>query len=183
MGYFSVTCYLTLPEHLLFVLLLDLDQPSAVSEDAAPTTEPTDSPLWLGQCRGDEENLPLAETPLLPTQPLSLNPEELLPTLTSPLHFVNTHFNGKGQAAGLEIEIQARSQESTLQSPVAPHARPVLSRPQSQESEGDGEDFELLEQGELDLLQEEVAEAEKHLAGINSPPSASSHLQPDDTAS
>ncbi|XP_018410413.1 PREDICTED: protein FAM134A [Nanorana parkeri] len=162
----------------------DLDQPSAVPEEAVPATDPTDSPLWQGPHTEDGKNLPVAETPLLQTQALSLNPEELLPTLTSPLHFVNTHFNGKGQAAGLQIEIQARSQETTLQSPVAPHGRPGLSRPASQESGGDDvEDFELLEQGELDLLQEEVEEAEKRLAGVSSTLSASSDLQPDDTAS
>lgn len=161
----------------------DLDQPSAVPEDTVPATDATDSPLWLGHHTGDGKHLPAAETSLLPTQTLSLSLEELLPKLTSPLHFVNTHFNGKGQATGLEIEIQARSQEDTLQSPVAPHGRPGLSRPESQESGGDGEDFELLEQGELDLLQEEVEEAEKHLAAISSSSPASSHLKPEDTAS
>ncbi|XP_072274126.1 reticulophagy regulator 2 [Pyxicephalus adspersus] len=154
----------------------DLDQPSAVPEDAVPEKDHTDSPLWLGHHTVDGKHLPAAETPLLPTEPLSLNPEELVPTLTSPLHFVNTHFNGKGQTAGLEIQIQARSQEDSLQSPVAPHSHPELMRPESQESSGDGEDFEL-------LLQEEVEEAEQHLAAISSPSSASSHLQPEDKAS
>lgn len=160
----------------------DLDQPSSAPEDTAPATGATDSPLWLGHHTGDGKRLPTAETSLLPTQTLSLSLEELLPTLTSPLHFVNTHFNGRGQPVGLEVEIQARSQGDTLQSPVAPHGRPGLSRPESQESE-DGEDFELLEQGELDLLQEEAEEAEKHLAAISSSSPASSHLQPEDTAS
>ncbi|KAM5124841.1 reticulophagy regulator 2 [Mantella aurantiaca] len=157
----------------------DLDQPSSAPEDAVPAADP---PLWLAH-RTEDDGKAAAEVPLLPTQPLSLNPEELLPTLTSPLHFVNTHFNGKGQAAGLEMEIQAQSQSGSLQSPVSSPGRPELSRPGSQESAGDGEDFELLEQGELDLLQEEVQEADKQLTSMSSPPPASSDLQPGDPAS
>lgn len=156
----------------------DLDQPSSAPEDVVPAAGPTDSPLWLGHHTGEGKPLAAAETPLLPTQPLSLNPEELLPTLTSPLHFVNTHFNGKGQVAGLESEI--RSQESTLQSPIAPPSRPRLSRPESQESGGDGEDFELLEQRELDMLKDMMEADETFQSSL---PSAASSLQPDDKAS
>ncbi|XP_068102110.1 reticulophagy regulator 2 [Hyperolius riggenbachi] len=149
----------------------DLDQPSSVPEDSLAATDPSDSPLWLGRRSGDGKHLPASETSLLPTQPLTLNREELLPALTCPLHFVNTHFNGKGQMSGPESEIQARSQEATLQSPVTAPSRPGLSRPESQDSGGDGEDFELLEQGELDLMEEELEQAEKQLA---------SHLKPED---
>lgn len=161
---------------LSFLFLLDLDHPSAAPEDAVPAAGPTDSPLWLGHHTRSGKALPA--TPLLQTQALSLNPEELLPALTSPLHFVNTHFNGKGQVVGLESEI--RSQESTLQSPIAPPTRPTLSRPESQESAGDGEDFVLLEQRELDMLKDMMESDETYQS---SAPSASSHLQPKDEAS
>ncbi|KAM9305829.1 reticulophagy regulator 2 [Gastrophryne carolinensis] len=159
----------------------DLDQPSSLPEDPSPATDPNDSPLWLGRRAAEGRRLAAAEAPLLPTQPLALSPEELLPALTSPLHFVNTHFNGKGLPAGLESEIQGRSQEASLQSPVAPPGRLRLSRPGSLESGGDGEDFEVLEQGELDLMQREMEEAEMHRSSPSPP--ASSHLAPEDATS
>ncbi|XP_063789938.1 reticulophagy regulator 2 [Pseudophryne corroboree] len=167
----------------------DLDQPSAVSEDPLPATDPTDAPLLLGQHAGGGTHLPAAEMPHLPTQPLNLNPEELLPTLTSPLHFVNTHFNGKGQFTGQESGIHALSERmvnraitTALQSPVVPNVS-LGDSSETQEPGGDGEDFELLEQGELDLMQEELEEAEKHLASSTSSLPASPQLESGNTDS
>ncbi|KAM4626825.1 reticulophagy regulator 2 [Discoglossus pictus] len=143
----------------------DLDQQSTVTEERRA---PSKSPPLLGGQAEDDKPLPAAVTTRPPPQPLSLNPEELLPTLTSPLHFVNTHFNGKGQAIGLDSEIHPLSPEvvssviaSTLQSPIVPTATLGHSLPETLEQGGDVEDFELLEQGELDLMQEELAEAER----------------------
>ncbi|MEE6488921.1 hypothetical protein FKM82_015438 [Ascaphus truei] len=158
----------------------ELDQPSAVTEEASPPKEPTASPPRLGHRTGDGKSLAAAETPHPPAQHLSLDPEELFPTLASPLHFVNTHFNGKGQLAGLQSEIYALSEgmvssalSAALQSPTLPTATlgPMLL--ETQESGGDGEDFELLEQGELEMMQEELEQAERHLttSGSHAPAS------------
>ncbi|XP_075685243.1 reticulophagy regulator 2 [Rhinoderma darwinii] len=165
----------------------DLEQPAAVSEEPPPI-DPTESPLWLRHRDGDEKRLPPSEMPLLPAEQLTLNPEELLPTLTSPLHFVNTHFNGKGQPHQQEGEIQNREepasrvitttaiQSSTaLQSPAAPLAALELLHPETVEPGGDGEDFELLEPGELDLMRKELEEAERPLS------SSQSHQQEPDS--
>ncbi|XP_053327729.1 reticulophagy regulator 2 [Spea bombifrons] len=142
----------------------DLDQPSTATE------EPANSPPWV-----HEKSLQKEEARSLPSQPLALNQEELVPSLTSPLHFVNTHFNGKGQPPGLESELHPLSEEmanrtisTTLQSPITPLPALGLTAPETQEPGGDGEDFELLEQGELDLMREEFKEAERFLSTTSS---------------
>ncbi|XP_056392766.1 reticulophagy regulator 2 [Hyla sarda] len=149
----------------------DLDQPVAVSEDPPPADPRDQSPLWLRHRDEEEKPSPPSEMPLLPAEQLALNPEELLPTLTSPLHFVNTHFNGKGQPPNQEGESRTLSQEAggsssaitaAVQSPSAPLSNLDLSPPETVEPPGaDGEDFELVEQGELDLMRKELEEAEK----------------------
>ncbi|XP_040295176.1 reticulophagy regulator 2 [Bufo bufo] len=139
----------------------DLDQPGAVSEDP-PLADAAESPLWLK--RRDEKRLPPSEMPLFPAEQLTLSPEELLPTLTSPLHFVNTHFNGKGQPPQHEGEIHTLSEQAASGAIAAePTASLELSLAETVEPGGDGEDFELLEQGELDLMQKELEEAEQLL--------------------
>ncbi|XP_069838639.1 reticulophagy regulator 2 [Dendropsophus ebraccatus] len=145
----------------------DLDQPGAASEDP-PSADPPESPLWLRHGEGDEKPSPPSEMPLLPAEGLTLNPEKLLPTLTSPLHFVNTHFNGKGQPPHQEGILHPLSQEAAgsaittaVDSPDASLSNRDLSPPGTVVPGGDGEDFELLEQGELDLMQKELEEAEK----------------------
>lgn len=145
----------------------DPDQPVAVSEDPPPA-DPIESPLWLRPGDDDDgKHLPPAETPLLPAERLTLNPEELVPTLTSPLHFVNTHFNGKGQPPQQEGETNPPSEEPSSSAiptaAAAPLASLELSPPDTVEPGGDGEDFELLEPGELDLMRKELEEAEKQL--------------------
>lgn len=147
----------------------DLDQAGAAPEDPPPA-DPIESPLWLRHRNDvdDGKHLPPGEMPLLPAEQLTLNPEELLPTLTSPLHFVNTHFNGKGQPPQAEGAIDPPSEEPSGSSAIptaaaAPLAALDRSPPDVVEPGGDGEDFELLEPGELDLMRKELEEAEKRL--------------------
>ncbi|KAG9468795.1 reticulophagy regulator 2 [Eleutherodactylus coqui] len=146
----------------------DLDQPGATSEEPPPADSP-ESPLWLRHRGEDEKPSPPSKMPLLPAEPLTLSPEELLPTLTSPLHFVNTHFNGKGQPPQQEGEIHPLREE-TADSAVttAPLANLELPPPETVEPAGDVEDFELLEQGELDLMRKELEEVEKELSSSKS---------------
>ncbi|KAM4697556.1 reticulophagy regulator 2 [Rhinophrynus dorsalis] len=152
----------------------DLEQPSAVTEAALPTKEATATPS--GHHTGDGQPLPATDIPHAPPQPLTLDPEELLPTLASPLHFVNSHFNGKGQPTSLESGIHALSESmvnraisTALQSPVLPTGIPGHAVPENQEPGGDGEDFELLEEGELDWMQEELEEAARRVDTSGSP--------------
>ncbi|XP_077129267.1 reticulophagy regulator 2 isoform X2 [Ranitomeya variabilis] len=145
----------------------DLDQQGAVSEDSPPV-DPIESPLWLRPGDNEEKRLPPSEMPpLLPVEQLTLHPEELLPSLTSPLHFVNTHFNGKGQPPQQEGEIHPPIEDvggGAIATPSLANVDP--SAPV--EPGGDGEDFELLEQGELDLMRKELEEAEKQLTSSKS---------------
>ncbi|KAG8432249.1 hypothetical protein GDO86_016767 [Hymenochirus boettgeri] len=149
----------------------DLDQPNTVTEEGPDTKKSTASPQRLGHHMSDEKPLFEPDMPHSSAQSLNLNPEELLPTLTSPLHFVNTHFNGKGQVVAMEGDIQTLTEESVsdhlspaLQSPVMAAASLAHVLPESQESGGDGEDFELLEQEELDHMEQELEEEERQRA-------------------
>ncbi|XP_071978452.1 reticulophagy regulator 2 [Engystomops pustulosus] len=147
----------------------DLDQPAAISEDPPPVEASSESPLWLRHRGDDAKPLPPSEMPLLPSEPLTLSAEELLPALTSPLHFVNTHFNGKGQPPDQEGEVPPQSTGAASSAPtVAPLASLELAPAETVEPGGDGEDFELLEQGELDLMEKELEEAEKQLTSSKS---------------
>ncbi|KAM4026252.1 reticulophagy regulator 2 [Anomaloglossus baeobatrachus] len=141
----------------------DVDQPGAVCE-VPLAADPPESPLWLRPGDAEEKPLPPSEMPsLLPAEQLALSPEELLPSLTSPLHFVNTHFNGKGQPPHPEGEVHPPSEDVASGAVGTPLLASVeLSAPV--EPGGDGEDFELLEQGELDLMRKELEEAEKQLS-------------------
>ncbi|KAM3915836.1 reticulophagy regulator 2-like [Leptodactylus fuscus] len=146
----------------------DLDQPGPVSEDPAPA-DPTESPLLRRHRADDEKHLPPCEMPLFPAEQLTLNPEALLPTLTSPLHFVNTHFNGKGQPPQQEGEMHPMGEKAASSpSTTAPLANlehsPSETVEPGGEGDGDGEDFELLEQVELDLMRKELEEAENQLS-------------------
>ncbi|XP_053554137.1 reticulophagy regulator 2 [Bombina bombina] len=168
----------------------DFDSPNTVTEGVVPPTEPTNlhSPPLLGHKEGDCKPLPEAETQPLLSPPLTLDPKELLPTLASPLHFVNTHFNGKGQAIGHDSEIHALSAgmvssviANALQSPLVSDVTLEHALPEAQE-QGEAEDFELLEPGELDLMQKELEEAERQKTG-GSLTSASSQIGEDETSS
>ncbi|NP_001121425.1 protein FAM134A [Xenopus tropicalis] len=148
----------------------DLDQQSTVTEEGSAPKESSDLSQWLGQRPTDEK--PLFETHSVAhsqAQSLNLDTEELLPSLTSPLHFVNTHFNGKGQAVGMAVEVQSLREGGTvipsdLQSPIMPVATLGHLLSEMQEPGDDGEDFELLEQEEADQMEQELEEDERHRA-------------------
>uniref|UniRef100_A0A8C5WEI9 RETREG1-3/ARL6IP-like N-terminal reticulon-homology domain-containing protein n=1 Tax=Leptobrachium leishanense TaxID=445787 RepID=A0A8C5WEI9_9ANUR len=155
----------------------DLDQPNLITEDVPPAKEPAGPPEWLGHPSSEAKESPVEELHSPQHDSLTLTPEELLPTLASPLHFVNTHFNGKILLPGLESEMHplsaemvSRAASSSEQRPPSPGAATGLALPETPDPEGDGEDFELLDQGELDLMQEEFEEAEKRLAANSSSP-------------
>ncbi|OCT63395.1 reticulophagy regulator 2 [Xenopus laevis] len=166
----------------------DLDQQSTVTEEGSAPKESSDLSQWLEQ-RPTEEK-PLFETDMAhsPVHTLNLETEELLPSLTSPLHFVNTHFNGKGQAVGLAGEVQSLREgsgaiPSGLQSPIMPVA--ILGPPLSevQEPGDDGEDFELLEQEEVDQMEKELEEAERYRAASTSKTPVCSQMEEEKPAS
>ncbi|XP_063285372.1 reticulophagy regulator 2 [Pelobates fuscus] len=169
----------------------DLDQPCTVTEDMPPSKEHTVALPWLGPYDSDGRETSVDEPHSLQPESLTLNPEELLPTLASPLHFVNTHFNGRGLPLGLESDIHPLSAEmlagtnsATVQEQGSPTATQGLTPSESQEPEGDGEDFELLEQVELDLMREAFKEAEKQTGTSSSSDSpASTHPDQEKPAS
>uniref|UniRef100_UPI00398E8744 reticulophagy regulator 2 n=1 Tax=Pristiophorus japonicus TaxID=55135 RepID=UPI00398E8744 len=131
----------------------------------------------------------------------ALDSQFFIQTLTSPLHFVNTHFNGSeaamnrpktGQAPALSLTLEAFSEEivtSAISTVVhntlsALLANPLTaSQPESSESqqnlpfqpgsmesapkeaearEEEVDDFELLDQGELDQMDTELGLTEQH---------------------
>uniref|UniRef100_A0A493THZ4 RETREG1-3/ARL6IP-like N-terminal reticulon-homology domain-containing protein n=1 Tax=Anas platyrhynchos platyrhynchos TaxID=8840 RepID=A0A493THZ4_ANAPP len=74
--------------------------------------------------------------------------------LASPLHFVNTHFNGSGQAAGGDGEPE--TVPNTLSA--------LLQTTASPEEEEEAEDFELLDQRELEQMDVELGLGEEQEA-------------------
>nr|KAF6353896.1 reticulophagy regulator family member 2 [Pipistrellus kuhlii] len=78
--------------------------------------------------------------------------KETLLRLSSPLHFVNTHFNGAGSPS-VEVKLSPGGPVETL-SPEADSAQP-LPAPEEEEALA-SEDFELLDQGELEQLNAEL---------------------------
>ncbi|XP_045710914.1 reticulophagy regulator 2 isoform X2 [Phyllostomus hastatus] len=133
----------------------DLDQQSLPSEpEEAGSRE-------LGE--GEETELAPPEDLLGPPQALSrqdldleeeeeMAAKETLLRLSSPLHFVNTHFNGAGSPTE-EVKLSPGGPVETL-SPEADSPQPP---PVPEEEEAlTTEDFELLDQGELEQLNAEL---------------------------
>uniref|UniRef100_A0A8C3L5U9 RETREG1-3/ARL6IP-like N-terminal reticulon-homology domain-containing protein n=1 Tax=Chrysolophus pictus TaxID=9089 RepID=A0A8C3L5U9_CHRPC len=72
--------------------------------------------------------------------------------LASPLHFVNTHFNGSGQVAGEKLSFQAQ-----LSGTEVVEAEAAVSP----EDEEEADDFELLDQRELEQMDVELGLGEE----------------------
>ncbi|XP_074169731.1 reticulophagy regulator 2 isoform X4 [Rhinolophus sinicus] len=135
-----------------------------VSEDLDQQSLPSEPEEALSRELGEGEETELAppEDLLGPPQALSrqdLDSEEeeeaakeTLLRLSSPLHFVNTHFNGATSPTD-EVKLSPGGPVETL-SPEADSPQP-LPTPKEEEALNT-EDFELLDQGELEQLKAEL---------------------------
>ncbi|XP_054556075.1 reticulophagy regulator 2 isoform X2 [Talpa occidentalis] len=137
-----------------------------VSEDLDQQSLPSEPEEALSRELGEGEETELAppEDLLAPPQTLSrqdldleeeednVADKETLLRLSSPLHFVNTHFNGAGSPTdGVKLSsggpVEILSPEADLPQPLpAPEEEEALTT----------EDFELLDQGELEQLDAEL---------------------------
>uniref|UniRef100_A0A8C2VLS7 Reticulophagy regulator family member 2 n=1 Tax=Chinchilla lanigera TaxID=34839 RepID=A0A8C2VLS7_CHILA len=137
-----------------------------VSEDLDQQSLPSEPEEALGRELGEGEEAELAppEDLLGPPQVLSRQAldsveeeedvavKETLLRLSSPLHFVNTHFNGAGTPQD-GVQCSPGGPVETL-SPEADSPHP-LPAPEEEEALAT-EDFELLDQGELEQLNAEL---------------------------
>nr|KAF6451001.1 reticulophagy regulator family member 2 [Molossus molossus] len=136
-----------------------------VSEDLDQQSLPSEPEEALSRELGEGEETELAppEDLLGPPQAVSrqdvdLEEEEVVAAketllrLSSPLHFVNTHFNGAGSPTD-EVKLSPVGPVETL-SPEADSPQP-LPAPEEEEALTT-EDFELLDQGELEQLNAEL---------------------------
>uniref|UniRef100_A0A8D2D4D6 RETREG1-3/ARL6IP-like N-terminal reticulon-homology domain-containing protein n=1 Tax=Sciurus vulgaris TaxID=55149 RepID=A0A8D2D4D6_SCIVU len=138
-----------------------------VSEDLDQQSLPSEPEEALSRELGEGEEAELAPpedllvTPPAPSrQALELEEgeeedvaaKETLLRLSSPLHFVNTHFNGAGSPQD-EVKCSPGGPVETL-SPEADSPQP-LPAPEEEEALAT-EDFELLDQGELEQLNAEL---------------------------
>ncbi|CAH6791795.1 reticulophagy regulator 2 isoform X2 [Phodopus roborovskii] len=134
-----------------------------VSEDLDQQSLPSEPEETLSRELGDGEETELAPPedllnapPALSKQALDTEEEaatkETLLQLSSPLHFVNTHFNGAGSPQD-GVKCSPGGPVGTL-SPEADSPQP-LAAPEEEEALTT-EDFELLDQGELEQLNAEL---------------------------
>ncbi|KAL1770518.1 FAM134A isoform X2 [Sigmodon hispidus] len=134
-----------------------------VSEDLDQQSLPSEPEETLSRELGEGEETELAPPEDLLNTPQALSKEaldteeeaavkETLPQLSSPLHFVNTHFNGAGSPQD-GVQFSPGGPAETL-SPEADSPQP-LAAPEEEEALT-AEDFELLDQGELEQLNAEL---------------------------
>uniref|UniRef100_A0A8C5U140 RETREG1-3/ARL6IP-like N-terminal reticulon-homology domain-containing protein n=1 Tax=Malurus cyaneus samueli TaxID=2593467 RepID=A0A8C5U140_9PASS len=78
--------------------------------------------------------------------------------LASPLHFVNTHFNGSGQVAGGDAEPKTvpAPEKLSFQAHLSESEVVETETEASPEDEEEADDFELLDQGELEQMDVEL---------------------------